>query len=1020
MQRISVLTSALVAVGLASSLHAAPRQVQLADPGVINPERIEYWMAKRGEINNSHTRAEIDARVKHYTAGAFNPETLKHGVSLAPVHHGDDRKSPVIKAMTLSQNADANGKAVKVLGILVDFPDLPHDRNRLVPADTGMYYPSYPASHYDKLLFSGTGFPGPTGQTLQSARQFYTEESGGSFDFSGQVFDWVTADNNAAHYGAHKGEDKDSAVPDLVFEAISKLVARGDVDLSEFDQEDQYDQDRDGNLNEPDGIIDHIMVFHSSIGEEAGGGYLGDNAIWSHRYFVFDTDNQPKTIPGSDYKVFGYTIQPIDAAAGVCTHEFGHDLGLPDEYDLEYSEHGSPVGMWSLMSGGSWTGTPAGSKPSAMSAWARDYLQKRYGGNWINNRDIELESLGASPASHSLVSAINHNGINQLTLPLPAQLEAFHAPYSGKLQYYSGAGHEIRNSAEASLTLPSGSPRLTFKAHWQIESGYDYAQILVNGTPVSGSHASTINRYYANLGPHYTGNSTSIASAEGDVGWVTISVDLSEYAGQSITLGLRYVTDESEGGYGFVADDLVVSNGADTVWQSGGETAQTLSLNGFSRISNYRPGADHGYFMQLRQFGGNDTGLTGTGYSPGVLLWYYNRAYSDNNVGTHAGYGFIGVVDADQQLIPNQGTTIQIKDATFSRYAQTAGYNDPSLEPISEFDDTKDYSAPGQPQSGLVLPKVGLKMAVTEQASNSATATLALTKSGGGFSIASLTTSSNGLTLSAQATTENGQGTVSYIWETGDGNSYDTASISHTYSSEGRYPLTLTALDESGRILESNRTVTVSTDGTPALAGNMASNVDGATVAFTSEISGGAAPYSYLWRFGDGNSSTQTNPSHSYEFSGDYDISLTVTDANHASITLSGSVQISIPLAADFTLSGTGLSRSFSASVSGGSANRSLAWDFGDGSSASGASASHTYASAGTYQVVLTISDGDDSLKVTKSVTVTDPNSGGTGSTGGSGNGGSSGGGGGGGGGSLGWFTLMLLPLLGRRARRQP
>ncbi|WP_417349575.1 immune inhibitor A domain-containing protein [Ferrimonas sp.] len=1016
MQKISVLTTALVAAGLASSLNAAPRPVQLADPGVINPERIEYWMAKRGEINDSHSRTEIDAKVKQYTAGAFNPETLKQGVSLAPIHQDHDHKSPLVKAMTLSQSAADSGKAVKVLGILVDFPDLPHDNNRLQPSDTGMYYPGYPASHYDKLLFSSTGFPGPTGQTLQSARQFYTEESGDSFDFSGKVFDWVTADNNAAHYGAHKGEDKDSAVPDLVFEAITKLVARGDVNLSEFDQEDQYDRDGDGNVNEPDGIIDHIMVFHSSIGEEAGGGYLGDNAIWSHRYFVFE-NNQPKAIPGSDYKVFGYTIQPIDAAAGVCTHEFGHDLGLPDEYDLEYSEHGSPVGMWSLMSGGSWTGTPAGSRPSSMSAWARDYLQKRYGGNWINNTDIDLNSLGESPASHSLVSAINHDGTNQLTLPLPAQLEAFHAPYGGKLQYYSGAGHEIRTSAEASLTLPSGSPKLSLKAHWQIENGYDYAQILVNGTPVSDANtlSTEYNPYHSKLGPHFTGNSLGRAGAEGDEGWVTIEVDLSDYAGQRITLALRYVTDQSEGGYGFVADELVVSNGADTVWQSGGETAQTMTLDGFSRISNYRPAAGHGYFMQLRQFSGNDTGLAGTGYSPGVLMWYYNRAYSDNNVGTHAGYGFTGVVDADQQLIPNQGTTIQIKDAAFSRYPQTAGYNDPSLEPISEFDDAEDYSAPSQPQSGLVLPKVGLKMAVTEQASSSATATLALTKSGGGFNIASLITSSQGLTLSAQATTENGQGTVSYIWETGDGNSYDTASISHTYQSEGTYTLTLTALDESGQVLESSRSVVVSADGAPALAGSITSSSDGATVAFSSEITGGTAPYSYQWSFGDDSSSTQANPSHSYEFSGDYDISLTVTDANDASITLNGSVQVSIALDGDFTLSGTGLTRSFNATVSGGSANRALSWDFGDGGSASGTSASHTYAASGTYQVVLTISDGGDNLKVTKSVTVTDPNSGGSG---GSGSGSTSSGGGGGGSGSLGWFTLLLLPLLGRRVRR--
>ncbi len=34
---------------------------------------------------------------------------------------------------------------------------------------------------------------------------------------------------------------------------------------------------------EPDGIIDHLMVVHAGVGQEAGGGKLKDDAIWSHR-----------------------------------------------------------------------------------------------------------------------------------------------------------------------------------------------------------------------------------------------------------------------------------------------------------------------------------------------------------------------------------------------------------------------------------------------------------------------------------------------------------------------------------------------------------------------------------------------------------------------------------------------------------------------------------------------------------------------------------------------------------------
>ncbi len=54
---------------------------------------------------------------------------------------------------------------------------------------------------------------------------------------------------------------------------------------------------------------------------------------------------------------------------------------------------------------------------------------------------------------------------------------------------------------------------------------------------------------------------------------------------------------------------------------------------------------------------------------------------------------------------------------------------------------------------------------------------------------------------------------------------------------------------------------------------------EGERVQFTIQaISGGIAPYSYLWDFGDGETSTDENPYHSYKDSGYFTISLTVTD----------------------------------------------------------------------------------------------------------------------------------------------
>lgn len=52
----------------------------------------------------------------------------------------------------------------------------------------------------------------------------------------------------------------------------------------------------------------------------------------------------------------------------------------------------------------------------------------------------------------------------------------------------------------------------------------------------------------------------------------------------------------------------------------------------------------------------------------------------------------------------------------------------------------------------------------------------------------------------------------------------------------------------------------------------------GEEIAFNAEITGGFAPYSYEWNFGDGETSNQKSPVHFYREAGTYTVSLTVTD----------------------------------------------------------------------------------------------------------------------------------------------
>lgn len=75
---------------------------------------------------------------------------------------------------------------------------------------------------------------------------------------------------------------------------------------------------------------------------------------------------------------------------------------------------------------------------------------------------------------------------------------------------------------------------------------------------------------------------------------------------------------------------------------------------------------------------------------------------------------------------------------------------------------------------------------------------------------------------------------------------------------------------------------------------------------------------------------------------------------------------------ASFTFDCTDLTCAFDGSSSGGE-QLSYAWDFGDGNSGEGMSSDHTYASAGAYEVTLTVTEGEETDQASEDITVTDP-----------------------------------------------
>jgi PKD repeat protein len=119
----------------------------------------------------------------------------------------------------------------------------------------------------------------------------------------------------------------------------------------------------------------------------------------------------------------------------------------------------------------------------------------------------------------------------------------------------------------------------------------------------------------------------------------------------------------------------------------------------------------------------------------------------------------------------------------------------------------------------------------------------------------------------------------------------------------------------------------------------------------------------YAWDFGDGTTGSGVTPSHGYAAGGNYPVKLTVTDdrgaTNAVTHTASPPATTNQPPVAAFSSHCVSLGCSFDASASTDPDGTvaGYAWNFGDGSTGSGVTASHSYAAGGTYTVTLTVTD---------------------------------------------------------------
>jgi gliding motility-associated-like protein len=211
-----------------------------------------------------------------------------------------------------------------------------------------------------------------------------------------------------------------------------------------------------------------------------------------------------------------------------------------------------------------------------------------------------------------------------------------------------------------------------------------------------------------------------------------------------------------------------------------------------------------------------------------------------------------------------------------------------------------------------------------------------------------------------------GPGTLSYLWNFGNGNPPSTLPNPTTsYATPGTYPVQLTVQSNLGCNGTITKNIIVAGKTTDFIA--PASICLGQSVTFQNNSS--PSPASSFWDFGDGTTSSQTNPTKTYLAGGIFQVRLINNYGNCIdSITKTVSVNTQPPV--NFTANdSTSCKAPFTVQFSDLSPSASTwLWDFGDGSPTSNVkNPSHTYNSLGAFSVTLTITlPGGCSNTITK------------------------------------------------------
>lgn len=211
--------------------------------------------------------------------------------------------------------------------------------------------------------------------------------------------------------------------------------------------------------------------------------------------------------------------------------------------------------------------------------------------------------------------------------------------------------------------------------------------------------------------------------------------------------------------------------------------------------------------------------------------------------------------------------------------------------------------------------------------------------------------------------TLNAPGAGTYVWNYGNGVTQSGQNPSYTFNTSGYYTITHIVTNSAGCVTTLAKTAYIHVYDKPNVVLGTAFPIVcglGQSTPFADGTTG-TPPFTYLWNFGDGGTSTQANPTHIYTAYGSYPVKLTVTDGNGCTDSAALPFNVIVtPSLATFTYSPTTICEGDYVSFTNTTPFSIYQnWHFSDdGSHDTTNPATHQFLVAGTYTADLTVNNG--------------------------------------------------------------